>query len=165
MNGVPPKIVGVERQKGRPIPRYVFVILLLLALSPIGFWVLWTAGAFWNVHRADAGFKRAKKTIDPELLLEWEQKMVAKYPFTNQDDIARGDLPIPQTEIPDQLIKLYSYATPQAVIFRDDNETSPCVGVNWGGGFLGWGFRIGRTNALVNNYFGYWTNGVDYYRN
>src|SRR5450755_3775226 len=149
MKGVPPKIVDVSRQRSRSIFWREFHVVMLVVL-PIGFLgLLVCAGPFWHVHRADAGFKRAKKTIDPKQLLDWEQKMVAKYPFTNQDDIARGMLQISQAEIPDQLTKLYSYAKPRAAIFWDDGETSPYVGVDWGGGFLGWGFSIGRTNVLT----------------
>jgi hypothetical protein len=161
MNEVPPKIVDVSQRKGRSTRKYVTAILLLLFLSPV---ILFVAAPGWHVYRADAGFKRAKRTIDPKLLLDWEQKMVAKYPFTNQDAIVLGMLQIPRTEIPDQLVKLYPWK-PEAVIFKNDGETTPYIRVFWGGGFLQWGFSIGRTNALATNYFGYWTNGVDYYRN
>jgi hypothetical protein len=157
MSEAPPKTVDVSRRKGRSARRYVIVILLLLVLLPIG---LFVAAPFWRAYQADAGFKKAKKTIDPKQLLDWEQKIVTKYPFTNQTD---DMLVIPRTEIPEQLQKLYARTTPTVVIFRNDNEL-PYVRVIWGGGFFGWHISIGRTNTLTTNDFGYWTQGVYYNR-
>jgi hypothetical protein len=74
-------------------------------------------------------------------------------------------LAIPQAEIPEQLQKLYSRATPNAVIFRDDSNKSSYVRIIWGGGFFQWYLSIGYTNTLTTNVFGYWTQGVYYNRN
>jgi len=116
-------------------------------------------------YKADAGFKRAKRNIDPRQLQTWAIQEISKHPFTNDNQILRD---IPQSEIPSQMQNLYSYP-PEAAVLRNDSDEIPYVKIIWGGGFFHWFFAVGPTNFSVstNNTFyktTEWTQGVYYSR-
>src|SRR5687768_12676542 len=57
------------------------------------------------VVEADAGFKRAKETIDPEQLRVWAMEALNLWPMTNDYGYAL----IPESEIPAYIRNLYPF--------------------------------------------------------
>jgi len=104
-------------------------------VAGVSYWLSITPG---DVVAADAGFRRAKQTIDPEKLREWALKQIAKKK-------GHGDL-IPQTELPDYIYKLYD-SPPDVCLSKGVGEDD--VMLIWGGGFFHWGFHIGSTNLVL----------------
>jgi hypothetical protein len=105
----------------------LFVLVIIIMASPF-------AGPYFAIYQADEGFKRAKKTIDPEPLRAWALGKIQSHGGTN------GSLKISNSEIPSAIRNLYSY--PPEGAFVNDNA----VIVIWGGGFFGWNIQIGDTN-------------------
>ncbi len=114
------------------------------------------------VVKADAGFKRAKQTIDPEQLRTWALEAVRRWPSTND----LGFQTIPDSEIPHYIQNLYSYPP------EDASVSGNTVSIFWGGGFFHWVIQIGNTNYSEpfnsgNPEYPYnfeWTNGIYYTR-
>jgi len=116
-------------------------------------------------YKADAGFRRAKKNIDPKQLQAWAIQEISKYPLTNDTQILRD---IPESEIPSQMQNLYSFS-PRAAIMKMDSSEIPSVKIIWGGGFFHWLFIIGPTNFSISTNGTFyktveWTQGVYYMR-
>jgi hypothetical protein len=86
------------------------------------------------VAEADAGFKRAKQTIDPEQLRVWALESIKRWPATN------GYQAIPESEIPKYIQNLYSSPPEDAMVMGDS------VTIFWGGGFFHWVIEVGSTN-------------------
>jgi hypothetical protein len=108
------------------------------------------------VAEADAGFKRAKLTINPEELRAWALESIKRWPATN------GFQTIPESEVPKYIQNLYSYPPEDATIAGDT------VTIFWGGGFFHWVIEVGSTNYVrsMDKSSGYqtaeWTNGIYY---
>jgi hypothetical protein len=123
---------------------------------------------FLVIHNADAGFGRAKRTVDPELLRVWAFQEILKYPVTNK---AWGAREIPKSEIPSQIQTLYSISPSYAVV-RSESNSEPYVQIYWSGASdrFRWWFTIGSTNFLTSpDGSGYyqkavWVKGVYYNR-
>jgi len=85
-----------------------------------------------TIVEADAGFRRATNTINPEDLRAWALQLIQS---KNSDKEAAATLPDYiqdlYPELPDVLVG-ESYVT-----------------LGWGGGFFHWGFHIGKTNATM----------------
>jgi hypothetical protein len=150
MNVPPP----IEKRRSNRIWIIVVVALLLLAI-PIGFFA---SIPLMAVYKADSGFRKAKKTIDPEELRAWALEEIKK------NGSANGF--ILNSEIPDKLRNLYDY-TPSAGVVPKTEDHEACVMIMWGGGFFSWGFDIGSTNYVASTNFDYtpfmWHPGI-YYR-
>src|SRR5258706_6773431 len=86
--------------------------------------VLWVSTPPKFVVEADAGFKKAKQTIDPEELRAWALESIKRWSKTNG-----GSPVIPESEIPQYIRDLYPHA-PEAVVCQD----SLVVGIFGGGG-------------------------------
>ena len=88
------------------------------------------------VVEADAGFKRAKQTIDPEQLRIWALETIKRWPATN------GWHKIPESEIPKKIQTLYRRLP------EDASVTGNTVVISWDDGFFYWALEIGSTNVL-----------------
>ncbi len=155
MNEVPPIVTGVQ------IVRRTFTVAMITIFAAVFSLVIW----WWLtppqiVVEADAGFKKAKQTIDSEQLRAWALKLIREWPETN------GPQRIPESEIPPYIQNLYSYP-PEDVSVLDNK-----VVIFLGGGFFHWVIEIGSTNffkPFKNNYSEYqynfeWTRGIYYTR-
>jgi hypothetical protein len=117
------------------------IILLVVAVNVLILW--WWIIPPKIVVEADAGFKKATQTIDPEKLRAWALEEIAKHkPSTN--DFAGKD--IPDSEIPSYIQALYPYPAEDATVRFDENQ--PYVMIVWGGGFFHWKIDIGSTNLI-----------------
>ena len=137
-------------------------ITILLIAAPM---VFFFSGPFHAVRNADAGFKRAKQTINPEKLRAWALQAAEKWPPTTNGFGFRN---IPQSEIPEYLRTLYSYS-PSAIVFPGPDREGPVVVISWGGGFFHWGIDVGSTNFVRRPNSTYpkvfqWVRGIDYTR-
>jgi hypothetical protein len=147
----PPQI---KKKRSRRIWIIVVLILLVPAI-PIGFFASIPLIA---VYKADSGFKKAKKTIDPEELRQWALQEIESHSSTNGA--------ISNSEIPAKVKNLYDYS-PEACVVPKTEDHETCVMIMWGGGFFSWGFDIGPTNYVASTNFDYmpfiWRPGI-YYR-
>jgi hypothetical protein len=86
----------------------------------IDFFGLWFFYPDITLHRADAGFRKAKETINPEQLRAWALEEISKNP-TND-----GIFPpkIPNSEIPSYMQKLYLEHVEDAVIWKFPSNTN-----------------------------------------
>jgi hypothetical protein len=96
MNEVPPTNSGASKTK-RPFPwPWPFLaIVLCVSVLFVGYFVTIPLQV---VYKADAGFRKAKETINPEQLRAWALESIKSYSGTNgysQD--------IPMSEIPDYI--------------------------------------------------------------
>jgi hypothetical protein len=113
-----------------------FTAVIIIVIATVFSLILW----WWFnppkiVVEADAGFKRAKQTIDPEQLRQWALESINRWPATN------GWHKIPESEIPKNIQTLYSYLP------EDASVTGDTVVIFWGGGFFHWALEIGSTNV------------------
>jgi hypothetical protein len=140
---------------------YFFAAVILLIIAAVFSFVLYRKFVPPEiVVQADAGFKRAQKTIDPEKLRAWALDSMRRLPGTN------GSQTVPDADIPGYIKNLYSYPPERAYV----NEKT--VIIIWGGGFFGWALTIGDTNYSEpfksdNSECPYnfeWTNGIYYTR-
>ena len=88
---------------------------------------------FKTIYQADEGFKKAKKTINPEDLRSWALEEI-KNAGTNTF--------IPEPKVPKYLQNLYSDPPEFAEV---DGNT---IAIVWGGGFFHWRINIGSTNFV-----------------
>jgi len=127
--------------------------------------IIFAAGAFWlrrfsaaikqPVIYADAGFKRATNTIDPEALRAWALENVRQKASTR--DVA--------ATMPASIRNLYD-EPPEVQI------DEKCLTLSWGGGHFHWVLYIGDTNLtlpFVSDNQGYpynfeWRPGIYYTR-
>jgi hypothetical protein len=127
MGKVPPIKTGVP--KTIKFFMAAFVITAFFALV-----IVWLYTPPKDVVGADAGFKKAKQTIDPEQLRAWALESIKRWPNTN------GWHAIPDSEIPNYIRNLYSYPPGDASVAGDR------VIIFWGGGFFHWVIEISSTN-------------------
>jgi hypothetical protein len=111
--------------------------------------------------QADAGFRRAKKTIDPEQLRAWALATVKSHNGTN------GYIHhVENSELPDYILNLYSIPPEMAWASPKATDQDVLVGIVWGGGFFHWGFYIGTTNYVMepsgDHVIAEWTPGIYY---
>lgn len=156
MNEAPPTNQGPQK---RPISLFgalmiwAVVVVGLLSIFP-GRFILAAAN---TIYQADEGFKRARRTIDPEELRRWALQEIAKHSSNHE---------IPASEIPGYIANLYSRRPEEAV------RGQSTVAIVWGGGFFHWVIEIGDTNfsrpfVSDNPEYFYnfeWTNGIYYTR-
>jgi len=83
------------------------------------------------IYHADEGFKRARRTINPEELRSWALQEIKKHAGTNDPDIQAS-------EIPDYIQKLYSGRPEDALALSGAPEQSRVV-ILWGE----WLFSLG----------------------
>jgi hypothetical protein len=164
MNDAPPVI---QSTKKRPITLFralmIWVVLLggLLLIVPVTF--IWASVTI--IYRADEGFKRAQRTINPEELRSWAFQEIKKRGRSNNPDI-------PRSEIPNYIRNLYPGGPESAVAISGRDGQQPRVVIFWGGGFFHWVMDVGDTNyskPYVNENLDYrynfkWTNGIYYSR-
>jgi hypothetical protein len=98
------------------------------------------------VNTADAGFTKAKQTIDPEQLRAWAMKETSRYATSY---LTNSQWQIPESEFPKYLRDLYTDPIEDAFIVKQGNETY--VQVYWGGAWFHWMFYIGSTNLTAPN--------------
>lgn len=103
------------------------------------------ASIFLTIHQADAGYRKAKKTITLEELRTWAQMVAMKHARSNG-----GNGEVPVSEIPSYLTHLYT--SPPEYVSTDSGDTNCYAMIVWGGGFFHWGFQVGTTNFMG------WTN-------
>jgi hypothetical protein len=116
------------------------IIVVVAAANVLILWWWFTPPKF--VVEADAGFKKAKTTIDREKLRAWALTTIEKYRSTNNEDIITD---IPNSEIPNYIQNLYALRPESAFITRTGDNQS-YVAIMWGGGFFHWGLEVGNTN-------------------
>ncbi len=145
---------------GRKIAKTTLIIFAII----LGILIIFPGSimleCFTTIYRADEGFKRAQKTINPEELRKWALQAFKEHSGTNNPEI-------PVSEIPKDIQSLYSGGPENAVISQN-----PGVVIFWGGGFFHWVIQIGDTNyskPYINQYSEYkynfeWTNGIYYSR-
>jgi len=179
MNEAPQENSGASKSKKRTW-FWIILVVLVIFFTPIlllGFFVFHQLSA----ESADAGFRKAKQTIDPEQLRAWALQEIAKNP-TND-----GIFPpqIPNSRIPSYIQKLYWQSAEDAVIYKvagntnltlltlNSNSVKEDVGytnvtISWGGPFFHWFFKIGPTNyvPLPDSYISTaeWVPGIYYGR-
>ena len=159
MNEVPTNS-GISKK----VKRIIWIIIITVVGFPIlaflSIWALISFDANRTLHKADAGFRKAKLTIDPEQLRAWALQEIAKNP-TND-----GIFPpkIPNSGIPSYMQKLYSQPVEDAVIWKFAGNTNFAlltlhsnsveqlgqtnITIFWGGPFFHWMFEIGPTNFV-----------------
>jgi hypothetical protein len=145
MNQELPTNSGISKRTKKIILGFVITIICV----PVLVVLIFCAAFFWypdvTLHDADAGFRKAKKTINPEQLRAWALEEIPKYPQPTNDIFAPK---IPNSEIPSYMQKLYSESVEDAIIQHDGQS---CVQICWGGPFFHWMFYIGSTNFVLPN--------------
>jgi hypothetical protein len=125
----------------KPKKQMLWFVLISLCLAPFVWFVFEIS--IGPVVMADSGFKRARKTINPEELRSWAFEAIRKFPATNG-----FSKEIPGSEIPASIKNLYSIPLQGAWVNPKSNERAGCVMIIWGGGFFHWGIDIGPTNFV-----------------
>ena len=172
MNEVPPIVSGASKTRKRFPWKWIIISIVILFFAAPAFFVGFIILDPWpNAGSADAGFKRAKKTIGPELLRAWAMGEVPKYLQHTNDFFPSV---IPNSEIPAYLEKLYLEPVEDVTIWRDAGDTNITINkagsqqmdqleitmraaqtnggiveVCWGGPFFHWKFEIGPTNFVL----------------
>jgi hypothetical protein len=162
MNEAPPIISGASHPSKTPL--WTKALIAFVVCLPVLYILSWITAPIIAVYKADEGFKRAVRTIDPEPLRAWALKTVDDY-------AADGIRRIPTGDIPGPLQNLYVHRPNGAAIYRYQDGNSTVV-IFWGGGFFHWAMEIGDTNFIkpfVNENSDYrynfeWTNGIYYTR-
>ncbi|HXE42527.1 MAG TPA: hypothetical protein VN516_05845 [Candidatus Baltobacteraceae bacterium] len=114
----------------------IFAAAMVIVIAAVFALILW----WWFtppqiVVEADAGFKKAKQTVNPEELRQWALEEINRRPATN------GWNEIPESEIPSRIRYLYpNHPIEKAWVAGD------IVLISWGGGFFGWEIEVGSTN-------------------
>jgi hypothetical protein len=166
MNPLPPKISETAKHKRR----WLWAALIALVVIPITVATvaaLIFVGRFIHamrqtVRNADAGFQKAKQTINPEELRAWALETIKRHPETND-----GSPIIPESEIPKYIRDLFPQ-TPYTWVGKDQ-DSNQSVEFSWGGGFFGWWIEVGPTNLARSTNSGYprafmWVPGIYYSR-
>jgi hypothetical protein len=138
MNQVPSSPFKVSRLK-KPFLWMVLIGALAFMAFRSGLLVATPHGI---IRTADAGFRKAKQTINPEDLRAWALESLKHWSNTN-DEISR----IPRSEIPTYIRDLYSDPA-EAVVFQGENYPVSSITILWGGGFFHWAIQIGPTNFV-----------------
>jgi hypothetical protein len=138
MNEAPPIISGASKSK-KHFP-WTWIILAVILCVPVIFIGSFLAIPFITIYQADEGFKKAKKTIDPEQLRNWALDSIKSRSGTNDDSH------IPRSEIPKYVQNLYHTPPEDVIISRPSNGNQPTVIIFWGGGFFHWTLEVGDTN-------------------
>ena len=135
MNQQPPKRSGAQ------LIFNIFtaaVILVIVAIFCLPSWFYFSPSKI--VANADAGFKKAKQTIDPEKLRAWALKEIPQYTQPTNEIIPPK---IKKAEIPSCIQSLYSQAPEDAFVQKEGY-----VQIFWGGPFFHWSLEIGPTNFV-----------------
>jgi hypothetical protein len=143
MNEVPPTNIGASTtRKFFPWTSMVTAAFLCALVLFLGYFL---SIPLQIVRDADAGFRKAKKTIQPEQLRSWALESIRSYTGTNG-----YSQEIPISEIPPSIKTLYSIASEKAWATPKSADSEAFVLIYWGGGFFHWGFYIGSTNFTVS---------------
>jgi hypothetical protein len=161
MNQEPPTISGASNSK----KFFLWTILFLVGaiITGVAGFKYWLSIPPREVVEADAGFKKAEKTINPEQLRAWALDEIQKYSVTNGANL-------PNSEIPDYIQNLYSVPVEDFSVFPKTSEREGSVTICWGGGFFHWMIDIGPTNDIettgaTNNFtIVEWVPGIYYSR-
>jgi hypothetical protein len=162
MNQKPPTSSSVSKTTRRIIWGIVIIIICIPVFLIFSFFGnlggLYFFGSSKAVHEADAGFRKAKETIDPERLRAWALEEISKKERTNTNP--------PDSDIPIYIRNLYIDDPPEAFVV-DTN----IVTIYWGGGLFHWMIDVGDTNytestGVVENHFTTveWVPGIYYTR-
>ena len=141
MNEVPPnEDAGASKTKKRlfwvDLTAFIVVALLVFVLFPASIF-------FLPIHRADAGYRKAKETINFEELRSWAQAEA------KQHSGLKGESEnVPRSEIPAYIMHLYSF--PPEFVVADTGDTNCNARIVWGGGVFHWSFEIGSTNFVAS---------------
>src|SRR5450759_1229684 len=130
MNQLPPVISDFSEPKKHLLWAVLFLVFVISAVV-IGF-KYWLSVPPKIVIEADAGFKKAKETINPEELRAWALGAI------NQ----RTNLKAIYNSMPPYVRTLYAEPPDISV-----DESS--VSLGWGGGFFHWGIDVGSTNFVI----------------
>ena len=148
MNQEPPTDSGVSKSTSQ----YSWVILVLVLCAVVIYFGFWATTPFNIAFKADAGFRRAKKNIDPKQLQVWAIQEISKHPLTNDTQWLRD---IPESEIPSQC-KIFTLFVAAAAVLRNDSGEIPYVKIFGVGasfiGFLQSGQQIFRSNRTETFY-------------
>ena len=128
MNPEPPTS-GASKSK-KYFPWIILIVILCVPLFFVGSFLVMPAE---TIYKADEGFKKAKKTINPEGLRSWALEEIRN---------AGTNTFIPDPKVPKTLQDLYSIP-PE---FAEVNGNT--IAVVWGGGFFHWKLDIGPTNFV-----------------
>lgn len=150
MKPEPPNKTGVQKT----IIIFAAAITFIIAAVFIAGFIWWHTPPRFVVE-ADAGFKKAKSTIDPEVVRAWALECIQKN--ASRKEIANL--------MPESMRNLYG-EPPDAWV---DGSS---LNLLWGGGFFHWGFYIGNTNETMpfnseNHEYPYnfeWRPGIYYTR-
>jgi len=167
MNPSPPKICETRKRE----KRWLGLVLIAVVVIPViaasifygRFYVYGFLSARNALRTADAGFKKAKQTINPEELRTWALETIKRYPDTND-----GSPSIPPSEIPKFVRDLYSQPPFDTIVLqRGSNQSS--VLFMWGGGLFAWSIEVGQTNLISETNPEYprsftWVPGIYYTR-
>ena len=160
MNEVPLTNSGASKSK-KHFP-WTWLVLAAVLFIPALFIGSFLATPFMAIHEADTGFRKAKKTIDPEELRAWALEEIKNHSNTNG-----FSQKISSSEIPNYLKNLYTRAPEDAWVNPRTIDSEACVMIMWGGGFFHWGLDIGPTNYMTSTNSDYrpfmWHPGI-YYR-
>lgn len=162
MNGTSQETQGRKKRLTGPFRALLIWAVLLGGLVLIFPGIIFVQ-CVTTIYRADEGFKRARRTIDPEELRRWAFQEIKK-----REDADNPEIPGP--EIPDYIRNLYPGGPESAEAISGRDGSQPRVVIFWGGGFFHWVIEIGNTNYFKpyvsenpeypHNY--QWTNGIYY---
>jgi hypothetical protein len=138
MSEVPTENSGAVKAKRSCLLMLIVLTVVLSAPVFLLYMGCFSIGPFGLVNQADAGFRRAKKNIDPEQLRAWAFAINKAHSATNDS----GKVKI--SEVPDYIKNLYS----QEPEFVSAHPNEGMVLIAWGGGFFSWNFIIGQTNWI-----------------
>ncbi|HEY3932895.1 MAG TPA: hypothetical protein VGM58_11080 [Verrucomicrobiae bacterium] len=164
MNEVPPINSGISKRTKRII---LGIVIAIICIPIVLFLIFFIDFCYIEpsriLHEADAGFRKAKATIDPEQLRLWAFQEISKYPYQ-----INNPPQIPNSEIPSYLQKLYPNPRIPAKAFVEESGNQKYMDVYWGGGLFSWGFEVGQTNFVppADSYLtrAKWVSGIYYNR-
>ena len=127
MNEVPPnEDAGASKTKKRlywvDLTALIVVALIIFGLFPASIF-------FLPIHQADAGYRKAKKTINFEELRSWARTEPKKHSVLNGQSEY-----VLRSEIPAYIMHLYSF--PPKNVVADTGDTNCYVIIDWGGRFF-----------------------------
>src|ERR1700691_255286 len=137
MNEVPPTISVASKTNIFFLWATLFIFAAIIA-DFFGF-KYWISIPPREVVEADAGFKKAEKTTNPEQLRAWALEEIQKHSVTNEANL-------PNSEIPNYIQNLYSIPIEDFSVYPKTSKSEGSVIIFWGGGFFHWTIEIGSTN-------------------
>jgi hypothetical protein len=157
----PPTIAGASNN--RFFPRKAFGVLIgMLLLGGAAWFVLPVVGLIVTPiclhYQVQAGFEKARRTIEPKWIIAWASREVLKYPLTNEPAQVVREIPV--NDLPDSLQNLFWFHPTAVRICKYDVTRPANVQVVWGGGFYDWRLIIGQINSSENSNYGYWTTNL-----